>query len=326
MERELQDSTQKHLHIGLLISILLIILALVYGLYVRMSVQQIAAEPVEQWRTYTFGTVTFKYPNSWNARDDFYYTPAGYGGHIGATFTPPVPQEEVDLISIGGRQVSCEIFITQSMKCVMIADVPIYTASTNEDVVETFETMVRTARVDIPEWTQSNDETLGYSMDFYKGMTLHSMQPFPAFPSTKLTATVYTFPKSMLAQTSIKDASVSVTATSASCELWNDGASRMSVASTTRFNGLPFEYRTTQEGAAGNFYEVSEYSTTKDGQCFRIVLFIHGTNPGMQFEDSVSIEAMTLKNRQVIAELEAIYTRMASTFVFRTPSTNNPEM
>lgn len=44
-------------------------------------------------------------------------------------------------------------------------------------------------------------------------------------------------------------------------------------------NGIEFQLNTGSEGAAGNYYEWTSYSTTRDGICVSISFILHSTNP-----------------------------------------------
>jgi len=103
------------------------------------------------WKTYTSNELSysFKYPSSWRVMPNFVYSAAGAGGLVGYTITTsdsktPLDSERID---IGGAQIDCQHLVSQdglkySTDALCKTNLPIYTFSTDPNVINVFNIMV----------------------------------------------------------------------------------------------------------------------------------------------------------------------------------------
>jgi hypothetical protein len=111
------------------------------------------SNPISDWKSYSFGGVTFQYPPDWDLRKDTYCTPAGQCDQVGVTLmprneSPNEPRAEEDKIGVGGRQVICAQFSNSNIKCTEPIDsLPFYTASRNPDILAVYYKVVTSVSV-----------------------------------------------------------------------------------------------------------------------------------------------------------------------------------
>jgi hypothetical protein len=166
------------------------------------------------------------------------------------------------------------------------------------------------------EWITFTSTSDNFRIDFKSSMTELADQKYPPVPNSNIKATVFKFPKSLYAGGTIKEASVSVARTSLECSQWPDNENAVAATSTNVINGINYEYRIFGDAGAGNFYLTREYSTTKNNYCYRIVLFTHSTNPGIEADNETEMQILTEKNKEIDENFETIFDHMVATFEF----------
>jgi hypothetical protein len=169
----------------------------------------------------------------------------------------------------------------------------------------------------VPDWKLYNNDELGYTIELPQPVPIADHQPNPARPGTS-TAIVATFPKEYYQDTTISQIAVPITVEPGACKTAT-GYSLSSLAATTTIYttaAVKFTVYKYSEGAAGNFYDTTEYSTEKDGKCYQITLFIHSSNPGARATTQADIDKLTKTNNEVKTRIEAIVKLMALSFKF----------
>lgn len=100
----------------------------------------------KDWKTYTWGSFQFQYPSNWKVEDEYYTTPASYTDKVAVIVSPPDQDLKNEFITIGGRQVNCDLITSVDSYCVEILNIPIHTLSKNSKIIQIFELMVKKTR------------------------------------------------------------------------------------------------------------------------------------------------------------------------------------
>jgi hypothetical protein len=267
--------------------------------------------------TYHYGDITFTYPKDWTVEENMYYTPAGAGGVVGATFTHPRLTSEEDTITIGGRQVSCYTLLSiEEVTCMTVADLPIYTTSKNPEILHVFDSMVKTVAISRSEWITWSNPVKRYTIDFHRSMLDKGDTDYPAAPGLGYKADVFEFPETTFEGSTYSAASVSVLTTKTNCTVMPGQEQVVPAMSVKNIHGIQFEYREFIGAATSNRYTTYEYSTSQNELCYHISLFTHHTEPSVHAEDVSEIKVLENKNKEVANTLENIFNSMLSTFEF----------
>jgi len=108
-----------------------------------------AENEIENWITYKWGGLSFKYPANWKVEPQYYRTPpeeaAGKPAYVlGLTLLPKGETQRGNRwIGIGGRQADCDSF--PSCKCFTIY-IAIYSCSSDAEILHTYDLFLRTIR------------------------------------------------------------------------------------------------------------------------------------------------------------------------------------
>jgi hypothetical protein len=283
------------------------------------TAQQIPTkEEVKAWKTYTYGGMVLKYPSDWKAEAGFYYTPAGSGGQDSVVFSPSnidIRNGSIDRVDFGGHQTSCDS-LGSDYTCKTINNMPLYTKSKDPGVLRTLNAIAYYASGldDLGVKTYLNS-SLGYQINYLKDMTIKTGE-YPAAPGSGVKGTIFEFPKSSYQGGTISEARVGVVTTKTACSASADSNPWQNVAEQVMRNGQLFEKRKMTDAAAGNYYAVTEYNITRNSQCYRIGLLVHGSNPGNTYNDKTSIDAANRLNAELQANMEKVADDMVGTFVF----------
>lgn len=134
---------------------------------VVMEEETVEEQPAPQNLSYQYDGKTFVYPSNWKLVENVYTTPAGVSGIVSITLKPLNQLNQNDYITYGGRQTSCintsgptltrvycflssdqgfyaipaQGVVTDSMR---EASIPMFTESSNLEVLEVFEELVQT--------------------------------------------------------------------------------------------------------------------------------------------------------------------------------------
>lgn len=125
---------------------------------------------------------------------------------------------------------------------------------------------------DTSSWNSYNDAKYGFSFKFPPGSTIANQ--------TDTTGTVY-LPITAGTNLGQKYVEVKVVdgATAATCK--DPHTSSMATSQTVTINSIQFLKETSSEGAAGNIYDWTGYSTLKGSSCISLTFILHSTNPGV---------------------------------------------
>jgi hypothetical protein len=102
------------------------------------------------WQTYTWGSFVFQYPADWSVREEKYATPAQTAAGeapttVGLTVYPENSSAtSTNVISIGGRQTQCSTLSRTNLKCATFYDLPVYTKSTDLNVIGVYNQILPT--------------------------------------------------------------------------------------------------------------------------------------------------------------------------------------
>lgn len=179
----------------ILVSIIFVSLLTVFGLTVELVKNKPVINPQAQvaspeittsseikdetadWKTYDWNNLEFKYPLTWTVEKNYYQTPAQKAKgetpeNIGVSiFFPDERLKVSNLITIGGRQISCD----PSQKHIECAYIPsisnyIYTDSINSDIKNIFDLIISTFRFigtdEIADWKTYTNQADCYSIKY----------------------------------------------------------------------------------------------------------------------------------------------------------------
>jgi hypothetical protein len=156
------------------------------------------------------------------------------------------------------------------------------------------------------EYTTWEDTIRGYTIDFLSSMTNKEGG----------SETIFTFPASMTEGGTYREAAVTIANTLTECSISTDGINTTNVIDTKTINGVEFEHRKYDGAAAGNRYLSDEYSTMRNGECFRIALFTHTISTGATTGSEVGAAALDTKNKEIAKALETVFQKMLTTLTF----------
>jgi hypothetical protein len=111
---------------------------------------------VQQWRSYTWGILSFRYPPGWHVEPQYYRTPpeeqAGIPASILGLTISPIGEKRVSsrTISISGRQANCDSLT--SCECFTIYEAE-YTCGPDSETSRIFDQLLKTIRYDNPDST-----------------------------------------------------------------------------------------------------------------------------------------------------------------------------
>jgi len=115
-------------------------------------IEETMEDKTDNWQTYSWGTLEFKYPSTWTAEKIYYSTPAQQAKgespeNIGIKLFPGKESKENNFIAIGGRQISCDPS-EKHTKCYYISSVAnfTYTDSNSPEILKVFDKILSTFR------------------------------------------------------------------------------------------------------------------------------------------------------------------------------------
>ena len=121
------------------------------------------------WKTYIWnGAVSFKYPEDWTVKDEYYRTPVQEingdpASSVGISIYPlNAPTVLEDYIYIGGRQFDC----LNVQNCKYVGGVPIHTVSKNQEIINIYSLIADTIKNSAAQYPEDGSFT-GYITKAY---------------------------------------------------------------------------------------------------------------------------------------------------------------
>lgn len=102
------------------------------------------------WQTYAWGSFVFQYPADWKVDEIKYATPAQTAAGVAPTTVGLTAYPEsgsstsTNVISIGGREISCSNLTKTNLKCATFYDLPVYTRSADLNIVGVYNQLLPT--------------------------------------------------------------------------------------------------------------------------------------------------------------------------------------
>jgi hypothetical protein len=283
-------------------------------------------EQVKTWKTYTYAGIEYKYPLDWKAIANVYTTPAGVSDQVGVSFYPvdaDITRNANKVITINGHQTDCSsLKNSPEYTCITLFDKTpevawIYTSSKDPEVLKVLGSIAHNATDIVSEsWKSYTNTSLNYQINYPRDLVINTNKVYPPDPGSTVKGIVFSFPKSYYQGGTISSVDIGIVATKNDCSLTVSGEPWQSKAEQPTSSGQVFNLRKLSDAGAGNYYLTTEYSLMRNGQCYRIGLLTHGTNPGNTYNDQKTIEAVAKLNDQVEQNVESVLDKMVASFAF----------
>lgn len=154
--------------VNIILIVIIVILVGVVGYFVLVRKPEVVPvsqippptteEPTitENWLTYEWGIVRFKYPPDWRVEKNYYKTPAQEAAGepasvIGLTASPGDKPVDNYSILFGGRQVNCQNLNVP--RCFTFYTIPIYTFNKNSEILGVFDSLIKSISYNNPDAT-----------------------------------------------------------------------------------------------------------------------------------------------------------------------------
>lgn len=156
-------------------------------------------------------------------------------------------------------------------------------------------------------WKIYNDPVSGVSLQAPSGLTLATSSTGLSLIFATTTPYVHTH--------LLQELRIDIATPATDCVSTESGL--ISATSTKIINGISFERGTWGEAAAGNLYQGIDYTTIRNGLCYRVGLFTHSANgEGLYGSDPDQIKKVDALQAIDIQDLFALFDQIATTIKF----------